>query len=83
MESIKNYIIDLIREVNKCTLPQLLIVTIAGAMGILWPLGGLLVYLVSRFTSFKTYGKVALVTALIVVFVFGFTQGMYYLMNQY
>ncbi|MBR0420572.1 MAG: hypothetical protein IJI66_15520 [Erysipelotrichaceae bacterium] len=82
MEFLKKYFKTLIHEVNKCTLPQLIMVTIAGAMGILWPLGGLIVYGISRFTTFKTYGKVALTTALIEVFLFGFRQGLAYLINQ-
>lgn len=82
MKFLKKYFTDLLKEIGKCNTVQLMIVIVCGALGILWPLGGIIIYLISRVTTFKTYGNVALTTALIEVFLFGFGQGVKYLINN-
>ncbi|MGI6510026.1 MAG: hypothetical protein ACOX1L_05555 [Erysipelotrichaceae bacterium] len=82
MEFLKTYFKDLMKEINGCNLIQLIIVVLCGALGVLWPLGGIIVFLFSKITTFKTYGKVALTTALIRVFMFGFGQGVKFLISN-
>ncbi len=66
----RSYIKDLLKEINKCTTKQLVLVFVGGAVGILWPLGGLILFLISLKTKFKLYGKVAISCAVVALVTF-------------
>ena len=55
---------NLIKEINKCTVKELIITIVSCAIAVLWPLGGIIIYFVSTKTNFKLYGKFALYCAI-------------------
>ena len=61
-----------LKEINQCSTRQFIIVIISGIIGILWPLGGLILYLISRKTNFKLYGKIAIYCAVVALLAYAF-----------
>lgn len=53
------------REINQQNSKQLVVTVLCGTVGILWPLGGFLIFLISLFTKDKFYGRLALVSGIV------------------
>lgn len=68
----KDFLQRTLKEINQCNTKQFVIVVIAGIIGILWPFGGLLLYLISKKTKFKLYGKIAIYCAVVALLAYAF-----------
>lgn len=68
----RNFLEHTLKEINQCNTKQFVIVIISGIVGILWPLGGLILYLISRKTTFKLYGKIAIYCAVVALLAYAF-----------
>lgn len=60
MKWFKRFFNTYYEEINKQNSKQLLVTILSGSIGILWPLGGLLIFIISFFTKDKFYGKLAI-----------------------
>lgn len=65
MNAVKKFIDYYNREINQQNSKQLIVTILCGTVGILWPLGGLLIFLISLFTKDKFYGRLALVSGIV------------------
>ena len=82
IDRIKDYCVNTFKEVNKCSNKESVIVILCGVLAVWWPLAGIIIWLISKKTKFKTYGKVALIASLLRIFAFGFSYGITYLVNN-
>lgn len=62
----------ILKEINQCNTKQFIIVITSGIIGILWPLGSLILYLISKKTNFKLYGKIAIYCAVVALLAYTF-----------
>ena len=51
---------------------EFIITMLSGIIAILWPLGGLILYLISKATKFKLYGKIAIYCSALTMLAFIF-----------
>lgn len=54
----KAYLKTIIADINRCTKKELVLVVLSGIIGILWPLGGLLIFLFSTRSKYSLCGKI-------------------------
>jgi hypothetical protein len=57
---VSGYCTSLLNRINALTRMQLILLILCGSLGIVWPLGGVVLFAVAEATGHKIFGEVAL-----------------------